>query len=274
MVGDGARGIREWTELGEAVALLGEDILLRAYLLNTDHAGPGGLGPTYERLVRAARHEGLAGATVLKGILGYGSRGWARPSDFAVMSAVPVVVEIVDRAERILAFMSGSAVGHLRRGMMTLERAGVMMYRRRGQVGGAAGLRLLPGVTPLSTVPEFSGRREMVSQETGVLLRIFAGESDRFEGRPLHEAVVRKARELGLAGATVLRGAMGFGANSVLHTNKVVDLSTDLPIVIEIVDSAANVEKLLPHLEVMVKEGMITMEHVRVVMYRHNPADG
>ena len=113
----------------------------------------------------------------------------------------------------------------------------------------------------------------MTTQEDGILLRIFAGESDTHDGKPLYQAVVHKARELGLAGATVLKGAMGFGANSALHTANVLELSTDLPILIELVDSEANIRKLLPALDQMVHEGMITLESVRVVAYRHNPAD-
>lgn len=109
--------------------------------------------------------------------------------------------------------------------------------------------------------------------ETGVLLRIFIGESDTWKGQPLFEAIIHKAREAGLAGGTVLRGSMGFGANSVLHTNKVLVLSTDLPIVIEIVDSREKIDTLLPALDDMVQEGMITMEEVRILAYRHNRAD-
>lgn len=107
--------------------------------------------------------------------------------------------------------------------------------------------------------------------EDGHLLRIFVGESDKWHGRPLYEAIVLKARELHLAGATVLRGLMGFGANSRLHTAKVLRLSEDLPLVIEIVDAREKIEALLPHLKGMVREGLITLEAVKVLRYR---ADG
>lgn len=102
----------------------------------------------------------------------------------------------------------------------------------------------------------------------GCLLRIFIGESDKWEGKPLYEAIVLKARELHLAGATVLRGPMGFGANSRLHTVKILRLSEDLPMVIEIVDSRAKIDELLPHVEAMVQEGLITLEKVEVIQYR------
>lgn len=107
--------------------------------------------------------------------------------------------------------------------------------------------------------------------ENGKLLRIFIGESDRWHHHPLYEAIVLKARELGLAGATVLRGPMGFGAHSRLHTAKILRLSMDLPVVIEIVDTEEKINLLLPHLDEMVQEGLVTLESVRVLKYRANP---
>lgn len=101
------------------------------------------------------------------------------------------------------------------------------------------------------------------------LLRIFIGESDRADGRPLHEAIVTAARKRGLAGATVLRGYLGFGANSRIHTAKVLRLSEDLPIVVEIVDAQEKIEAFLPELDAMIGEGLVTLEKVRVITYRH-----
>ena len=112
----------------------------------------------------------------------------------------------------------------------------------------------------------------MTLSENGQLLRVFIGESDVWEGEPLYRAIVIKAKELGLAGATVLHGAMGYGANSRVHTTRLLELSTDLPIVVEIVDVADKVEALLPFLDQAVKEGMITIEAVRVLRYRANEA--
>lgn len=102
----------------------------------------------------------------------------------------------------------------------------------------------------------------------GYLLRIFVGESDRWHGKPLYEAVVLKARELHLAGATVLRGPMGFGAHSRIHTAKILRLSEDLPMVIEIVDSKEKIDSLLPHVDEMLKDGLVTLEKVQVIQYR------
>ena len=109
----------------------------------------------------------------------------------------------------------------------------------------------------------------MKISEDGQLLRIFIGESDRWHGKPLYEAIILKAREMGIAGATMMRGLMGFGAASRIHTAKILRLSEDLPIVVEIVDSADKIDALVPVIEEMVEEGLITLEKVRVIQYRH-----
>ncbi|GIV03440.1 MAG: hypothetical protein KatS3mg015_2270 [Fimbriimonadales bacterium] len=102
----------------------------------------------------------------------------------------------------------------------------------------------------------------------GSLLRIFIGESDRWHGVPLYEAIIRKAREAGLAGATAWRGIEGFGRHSVIHTTNILRLSTDLPIIVEIVDATEKIEAFLPTLDEMVQEGMITVEKAHIVAYR------
>jgi len=100
------------------------------------------------------------------------------------------------------------------------------------------------------------------------LLRIFVGEADRYKGRPLYEAIVLKAREAGLAGASVFRGIMGFGGHSRIHTARVLRLSEDLPVMIEIVDVPEKIEAFLPLLDEMIGEGLVTLERVEVVWYR------
>lgn len=105
----------------------------------------------------------------------------------------------------------------------------------------------------------------------GKLLRIFIGEQDKWQGLPLYEAVVNLARKEHLAGATVLKGCMGFGCKSHMHTAKILRLSEDLPMIIEIVDSEEKITAFLPHLDEMVPEGLITLEKVNVIMYRANP---
>jgi uncharacterized protein len=105
----------------------------------------------------------------------------------------------------------------------------------------------------------------------GYLLRIFIDENDRFHGKPLYETIVLKARELQLGGATVLRGAMGFGAQSVIHSSHILQLSEGLPVVIEIVESKEKIESFLPHIDEMVQGGLVTLEPVQVIKYRANP---
>jgi len=250
------------------MSLQGEHVLLRAYLQSADRAPH---TPTYERLVLAARKAGLAGATVLKGILGYGTHGTIRRSAWSLVEHVPVIVEIVDAAERIVQFLEGPADPILIGGLLTLERAHVLTVRHRGELP-ALPLQLGRPVAPLSTLPVIPARPHMTVDDNGVLLRVFIGESDRFEHKPLYEAIVQKARELGLAGATVLRGTEGFGVTSVVHKASLLEMSTDLPIVIELVDNEARIGALLPHLQAMVQEGMITMEHVQILVYRHADA--
>jgi PII-like signaling protein len=100
-----------------------------------------------------------------------------------------------------------------------------------------------------------------------MLLRIFFGESDRFEGKPLYEAIVLKAREMHLAGATVLRGPMGFGHSSRLHTAKILRLSFDLPVLVEIADTEAKITEFLPVLDQMMSSGLVTLEKIQVLQY-------
>jgi PII-like signaling protein len=111
-------------------------------------------------------------------------------------------------------------------------------------------------------------KQTMQIPEDAVLLRIFIGESDRHGGQPLYEAIVRKAREMQIAGATVLRGPMGFGRSSHLHTAKILRLSMDLPIVIEIVDSEEKINAFLPVLDEMMGGGLVTLERARVIRHR------
>lgn len=107
----------------------------------------------------------------------------------------------------------------------------------------------------------------------GILLRIFLGEADRFHGRPLYEAIILKARELGLAGATAWRGIEGYGADSRIHTARILRLSEDLPVIIEIVDTEEKIHRALPELEAMIEEsgggGLVTLEKANVIRYTH-----
>jgi uncharacterized protein len=124
----------------------------------------------------------------------------------------------------------------------------------------------------IETTPDLNKGCPMKLPSEAQLLRIFIGESDRHEGKPLYEAIVLAARERGMAGATVLRGLMGFGAHSRMHTAKILRLSEDLPLVIEIVDKPERIEAFLPLLDAMIDEGLVTLERAQVIAYRYPDA--
>lgn len=110
---------------------------------------------------------------------------------------------------------------------------------------------------------------DMKLPDNGILLRIFIGESDLYKGQNLYETIVLKARELHMAGATVIRGIMSFGANSRIHTTKLLTLSEDLPMIIEIVDTEEKINLIMPFLDEVVEEGLITKERVNIIKYVH-----
>jgi uncharacterized protein len=248
--------------------LEGEQTLLRVYLRNTDKRGWFSR-PAAEQLVTRARAEGLAGATVFRGISGLDVTGkLLETKPWSLVEHAPVIVEIVD-APRVIGRFLATVAEVVAEGMATLERGHVLLYRH-GAAAARAAMRLdVPGpVTPFSSLPSPEEFPVMKQSEDGQLLRVFIGESDTWHGKPLYHAIVLKAKELGLAGATVLRGPMGFGANSRLHTTKLLELSSDLPVVVEIVDTADRIQGLLPFLDEAVAEGLITIEAVRVLRYR------
>jgi uncharacterized protein len=254
------------------VKLEGEQLLLRVYLRTTDKYG---WSSAAQKLVERARKKHLAGATVLRGIYGCDDEGEIlEQGAWSLCEYVPVIVEFVDSADRIVPFLKQVREIAPQR-MATLERAHVLVYRHNADhpdLPKSPSMRLdVPApVPPLSTLPALQEQGTMKLSEDGQLLRIFVGESDDWEGHPLYKAIVLKAKELGLAGATVLRGPMGYGANSRMHTTHLLELSNDLPLVIEIVDSAENIQRLLPFLDESVAEGLITIEAVRILQYRHN----
>jgi hypothetical protein len=220
--------------------------------------------PAYEWLTHRARRRHMAGATVIRGIHGFGSRGVVPLPGWHIAHRVPIVLEIVDSSESVARFFREEIPTHLKHGTVTWKPAAVLRYPHRD--GDHALIDMVAGIRSPSTLAEFEGAAQMKTQADGVLLRIFAGDSDMHEGRPLHQAIIEKAREMGLRGAIVLKGSMGFGAHSVVHTSKVFELSSDLPVVMEVIDTDENIQKLLPALDGMVKEGMITMEAVRILV--------
>ncbi|MBI1854190.1 MAG: DUF190 domain-containing protein [Planctomycetes bacterium] len=232
----------------------GENELLRVYVDSSKRSHG---QPVYERIVLEAHAAGCRGATALRGVTGFGAAGRALHAHaLSLTERVPVIVEMVDEPARIGALLTRLApvLGDL---LVTRERAFVVRYRHREADDVGA--------------PKFEAKEDpaMLTNGEGVLLRVFIGDSDRWQGQPLFEAIVRRARELGLAGATVLHGPMGFGAHSRIHTAKVLQLSQDLPVVIEIVDTDDRIQQLLATLDQMIPEGLVTLEKVRIVKYAH-----
>lgn len=241
-----------------------EQVLCRFHLSNAVRHG---MSPLYEWIVLQAHHLGLQGATVLRGFYGLRPDGSVLEAHaWSISQELPCIVEVVDEPARI-EWLLAKVEPAVREGVITLERAHVLLYRAgtREATGPLNGRNII-GTEATSAA---AGVRTMKVPENGVLLRIFIGESDREPGRdrPLYEAIVRRARESNLAGATVLRGPMGFGRHSRVHTAKLLELSTDLPVVIEIVDAEDKVEAFLPTVDELVTEGLVTLEAVRIVRY-------
>ncbi|HWA98020.1 MAG TPA: DUF190 domain-containing protein, partial [Pirellulales bacterium] len=198
----------------------GEQLLLRLYLRNTDKHG---LASASDALVEHARRAGLAGATVLRGTSGIDFHGkLLERRKWSLVEHVPVIVEFVDRAEAIVQFLRSSASIVPAATVATLERAHVLVYRSTApQVAG--GMSVPAPVADLATLPE-PEELPMQSSTDGQMLRIFIGDSDSYQGQPLATAIVHRAHELGIAGATVLHGVMGFGAASRIHTSRLLEL--------------------------------------------------
>jgi uncharacterized protein len=242
-----------------------EQVLCRFHLSNFARHG---LGSLYEWIVGRARRLELQGATVLEGFYGMGPDGRIlRFRRWSISQERPVIVEVVDEPSRIEKLLA-DVEPVFARGVITLERAHVFLYR----AGSQEESRAARDTTILATVNISAaiGVKTMRTPENGVLLRIFIGESDTDaeSGRPLHEALVRRAHDAQqLAGATVLRGTIGYGRHSRIHTAKLMELSLDLPLVIEIVDEEEAIERFLPTIDRLVGEGLVTLEAVRIVKY-------
>lgn len=229
---------RGWGAAGPPTRLQRESFLLRIFV---DARARTHQRPVYEAVVEQARAHGLAGTTVLDGWEGAIGRGELEvESPWRLAHARPVVVEIVESRERLEPFVE-EASPMLADAVVTLERAEVAF-------------------SPAGRLPE----ADMTSEE-GVLLRVFLGEGDRSEGRPLYHVIVEKARDFGMAGATVFRGIMGFGRGRAVHTVKWEALSAGLPIVVEIVDTESRIREFLPTLEGLGSDCLVTLEKVRVL---------
>jgi PII-like signaling protein len=253
------------------VKLEGEQVLLRIFVTDNEDRN---FHPLAQRIVERARAEGLAGATVMHGIMGLDFEGrFFDSAETAFGAHLPMVVEIVDSPQSIGHFLT-TLRQIAPRAVVTLERAHVMVYRRSAEEAEHSQMGLsMPGpVKDLSTLPCAEEFPLMKQSQDAELLRIFVDQADQIEGQPFHRAVVLKARELGMAGATVLQGAMGYGAACRIHADRILELSSDLPVVIEIVDTADKIKSLLPFLDQWLHEGLITLERVCVLNLRHAEA--
>ncbi len=243
-----------------------EQVLCRFHITNLARHGT---EPLYQWIVETAHRDGLQGATLLKGFMGLRPDGSVlHENPWALSQEVPVIVEVVDGPNHVAKLLA-HVEPVFKEGTITLERAHVALYR-----GGEKDLEPKDVVARCDVVATKEAStawevKTMKIPEEGVLLRVFIGESDREKGRdrPLYEAIVLRAREAHLAGATVLKGPMGFGRHSRMHTAGLLELSTDLPVVIEIVDAEERIRSFLPVVDELVTEGLVTLEAVRVIKY-------
>lgn len=250
-----------------------EQVLCRFHLSTSVRHGA---EPLYRWILAVAHDEDLQGATVLKGIMGLRADGTLLcPGRWRLDQEVPVIVESVDGPrciERLLARVE--PVFH--QGEITLERAHVALYRPASPAPLPREAARKIDVIATTEAGAAWEVKTMKLAENGVLLRIFLGESDEDAGQriPLYRSIVEHARAAGLAGATVLKGPMGFGRHSRVHTATLLDLSTDLPVVVEIVDTEEKIDAFMPVVDALVSEGMVTLEAVRVLRYSGSPDAG
>ena len=213
----------------------------------------------YMALLDLFRHRGLAGATVTRGIAGYTGRGAVSSIDHVEFaSALPVRIEVTDAAETIEGVLA-DVYDIVEVGLVEVQDTNVVKYARRDAADPAGG-------TPaLQTQMRLIGKAKA--------LQIHIGEADTWEGAPLHEAIVMRARQLDIAGATVYRGILGYGAHKRVHKHKTLALSHDDPIMVSVVDAEEKIDKLLAALETMIRGGcLIAVSDVTVVKYEEHPA--
>ncbi len=207
--------------------------------------------PLHERLLEFFRDHGCAGATVTKAIAGFGPHGVFRTRRaLSLTEDLPLRIEVVERAEtveRLLPFVYDM----VEEGLVEVLDTTVVKYSHRAQVT-TAGL----------SAPHLrlEGRAKM--------LRIYVGEDDRWEGVPLYEAIVKRLRMMDLAGATVYKGVLGYGASKRVHRGRLLPLSADRPVMITVVDTEAKIRQALPVLDEMVAEGLLVLSDVEIIKYK------
>jgi PII-like signaling protein len=231
--------------------------------------------PLYRAIVDAARRMHMAGASVFPVELGYGSHRLLHDiaSEYASFD-IPVVVEVADAAERV-AELVAEVENMVGEGLVTVSMARVHRYTHGSEhdVHGLPAFETGPPPHPRQVSRE-EGTVPMKIEGEGKRMTVYVGSADTWKGRNLAVAIVEKCREMGLAGATVSRGVMGFGKHSVIHKAHLLGLSDDLPEKIEIIDQPDQIERLLPVIDPMIGGGLIVVEDVHVVRYLHDPKGG
>jgi PII-like signaling protein len=227
--------------------------------------------PLYRAVVEAARRLELAGASVFPVELGYGAHRWIHDlaSEYSSFE-IPIVVEIVDAADRVAALKDEleTMVGE---GLVVVRPVQVFRYTHATERGEGIGPGSAPGqpLRPDRTSHE-EGDIPMKIEGPGRRVTVYVGSADTWKGRNLAVAIVERCRAMGMAGATVSRGVMGFGKHSVIHRAHLLGLSEDLPEKVEVVDRPEEIERLLPVLDGMIGGGLIVVEDVHVVRYLHD----
>jgi len=237
----------------------GNTSLLRIYISDFDKYQHHAL---YRLIVQKARESGLAGCTALSGFWGYGVRGFIH-TDIALECAGerPILIEIVDSQDHVRGF-AHQVIPMLKKagGLITEETVFVHHYQHSSQEGQGE-----PSKGSQPNLEDTTMKRELDGQQ--LLLRIFIGQLDKFDHKPLFEAILEKCRELGIAGCTAIQGIMGFGASSVIHKGHLFRLSQDLPVLLEVVDTDEKIHALLEQIRPMLQGALVTEEKVIVHHY-------
>ena len=209
--------------------------------------------PVYEAIVEFAHRHGCSGATVTKAVSGYGRSGKVHEAHlFSITEDVPMRVEVVDSEQKINALLP-FIYDMVDKGLIEVQDTQVIKHS-----------------THKAQAEETHAVKHEKLEGRAKLLRIYIGEDDRWEDEPLHEAIVKKLRMMDIAGATVYRGLIGYGAQNRVHRSGFLGLSKDLPIMLSIIDTEEKIRSVLPVLDEMVDEGLIALSDVEIIKYTHS----